>query len=60
MACEACQYLYPIFVIVRRNISNVLKFLFIYIMLIEGKSREAEVKRINKELANIRSKFKGF
>jgi AP-2 complex subunit alpha len=24
-----------------------------------GKSREAEVKRINKELANIRSKFKG-
>ena len=27
--------------------------------LIIGKSREAEVKRINKELANIRSKFKG-
>ena len=25
----------------------------------KGKSREAEVKRINKELANIRSKFKG-
>ena len=24
-----------------------------------GKSQEAEVKRINKELANIRSKFKG-
>lgn len=24
-----------------------------------GKSREAERKRINKELANIRSKFKG-
>ena len=24
-----------------------------------GKSREAEEKRINKELANIRSKFKG-
>lgn len=24
-----------------------------------GKSKEAEVKRINKELANIRSKFKG-
>lgn len=24
-----------------------------------GKSREAEKKRINKELANIRSKFKG-
>ena len=27
--------------------------------LCAGKSREAEVKRINKELANIRSKFKG-
>ena len=27
--------------------------------LFAGKSREAEVKRINKELANIRSKFKG-
>lgn len=25
----------------------------------QGKSKEAEVKRINKELANIRSKFKG-
>ncbi|XP_011524859.1 AP-2 complex subunit alpha-1 isoform X2 [Homo sapiens] len=25
----------------------------------EGKSKEAEIKRINKELANIRSKFKG-
>lgn len=24
-----------------------------------GKSKEAEIKRINKELANIRSKFKG-
>lgn len=24
-----------------------------------GKSKEAEMKRINKELANIRSKFKG-
>ena len=28
-------------------------------MLSSGKSKEAEVKRINKELANIRSKFKG-
>lgn len=28
-------------------------------MLFLGKSKEAEVKRINKELANIRSKFKG-
>lgn len=26
---------------------------------ISGKSKEAEIKRINKELANIRSKFKG-
>lgn len=24
-----------------------------------GKSKEAEIRRINKELANIRSKFKG-
>lgn len=29
------------------------------IFLFLGKSKEAEVKRINKELANIRSKFKG-
>lgn len=27
--------------------------------LFSGKSKEAEIKRINKELANIRSKFKG-
>lgn len=27
--------------------------------LTTGKSKEAEIKRINKELANIRSKFKG-
>lgn len=27
--------------------------------MLAGKSKEAEVKRINKELANIRSKFKG-
>jgi len=27
--------------------------------LLLGKSKEAEIKRINKELANIRSKFKG-
>ncbi|XP_068097436.1 AP-2 complex subunit alpha-1 isoform X3 [Hyperolius riggenbachi] len=26
---------------------------------VQGKSKEAEIKRINKELANIRSKFKG-
>jgi len=29
------------------------------ILCVVGKSREAEEKRINKELANIRSKFKG-
>lgn len=28
-------------------------------LLFPGKSKEAEIKRINKELANIRSKFKG-
>lgn len=32
---------------------------FLYSSVISGKSKEAEVKRINKELANIRSKFKG-
>lgn len=32
----------------------------IYISIFKkGKSKEAEIKRINKELANIRSKFKG-
>lgn len=30
-----------------------------YCLLFPGKSKEAEIKRINKELANIRSKFKG-
>jgi len=30
-----------------------------YARVCVGKSREAEEKRINKELANIRSKFKG-
>jgi len=34
--------------------------LFIYLFLfVLGKSKEAEKKRTNKELANIRSKFKG-
>jgi hypothetical protein len=28
-------------------------------LFLSGKSKEAEIKRINKELANIRSKFKG-
>lgn len=31
----------------------------ISVLFISGKSKEAEIKRINKELANIRSKFKG-
>lgn len=35
--------------------SNMQKFS----LLFPGKSKEAEIKRINKELANIRSKFKG-
>lgn len=34
-------------------------FVRITLCLIPGKSKEAEIKRINKELANIRSKFKG-
>lgn len=33
--------------------------LLLFLFCIAGKSKEAEVKRINKELANIRSKFKG-
>lgn len=33
--------------------------LFYTLFLSSGKSKEAEIKRINKELANIRSKFKG-
>lgn len=43
-----------------------LKFFFFFelrnlllLSLSPGKSKEAEIKRINKELANIRSKFKG-
>lgn len=35
--------------------SNAQKYLLVF----PGKSKEAEIKRINKELANIRSKFKG-
>lgn len=31
----------------------------LFLSLSAGKSKEAEIKRINKELANIRSKFKG-
>ena len=36
----------------------VVCLLYIYFYFL-GKSKEAEIKRINKELANIRSKFKG-
>ena len=35
------------------------KFGIFFSFLVAGKSKEAEIKRINKELANIRSKFKG-
>uniref|UniRef100_A0A3B4ZFX4 AP-2 complex subunit alpha n=1 Tax=Stegastes partitus TaxID=144197 RepID=A0A3B4ZFX4_9TELE len=39
---------------------SILKMLTLYYFLpLSGKSKEAEIKRINKELANIRSKFKG-
>lgn len=34
-------------------------FLLLTAVILVGKSKEAEIKRINKELANIRSKFKG-
>jgi len=37
---------------------QVLNILWL-LLLFAGKSKEGEVKRINKELANIRSKFKG-
>lgn len=36
-----------------------MKWLPIYKLFVTGKSKEAEIKRINKELANIRNKFKG-
>ena len=40
-----------------KNEQNItVNFWFYYCT---GKSKEAEIKRINKELANIRSKFKG-
>ena len=41
------------------TLSRTQTFHTIYSLIKTGKSREAEVKRINKELANIRSKFKG-
>lgn len=50
-------------IILRLHISqlfcdNIFDVIFLFVSL-EGKSKEAEIKRINKELANIRSKFKG-
>ena len=39
--------------------STVLCDVHVMYLVSVGKSREAEEKRINKELANIRSKFKG-
>lgn len=36
-----------------------MRRLYVHLSVLTGKSKEAEVKRINKELANIRSKFKG-
>lgn len=43
--------------IVSNNLLIVINNL--YHSSIPGKSKEAEIKRINKELANIRNKFKG-
>lgn len=42
-----------------RNCKFVHIVCWLFILFILGKSKEAERKRINKELANIRSKFKG-
>lgn len=36
--------------------SQSLQYIHIFVA---GKSKESEIKRINKELANIRNKFKG-
>lgn len=41
-------------------IGPILKWILNVIIYFVGKSKEAEIKRINKELANIRSKFKGY
>lgn len=45
-----CMYIYLFIFVLNFNCACVLYL---------GKSKEAEIKRINKELANIRSKFKG-
>lgn len=64
MACAACPSSFLTFAIVsglngQSKYASEFLILFIYLKINKGKSREAEVKRINKELANIRSKFKG-
>ena len=42
------------------SLKSVINSIFdLIFFLFSGKSKEAEIKRINKELANIRSKFKG-
>lgn len=44
---------------IRNCKSSFLLGRFLRLNFFTGKSKEAEIKRINKELANIRSKFKG-
>lgn len=44
-------------IITQQALKYVIRLLSI--LWLAGKSKEAEIKRINKELANIRSKFKG-
>ena len=54
---------FDLFVAARHNINILMISLtlcnILNLDLFAGKSKEAEIKRINKELANIRSKFKG-
>ena len=54
----SCKYYFNIY-----GVTNVLNCCLLKVILklifTTGKSKEAEIKRINKELANIRSKFKG-
>lgn len=50
---------YEIFFFNRVLHVHILKVGIVLLPFPTGKSKEAEIKRINKELANIRSKFKG-
>ena len=52
-------YSYRIFGIVSCSLLFLIQCLTLIFSFIVGKSKEAEIKRINKELANIRNKFKG-